>query len=132
MQQLRDVTPARRVIRRFLLFEAATFVAASLIHHGVLIVGYQHQQAGTAEGVIAGVLLVGWVATWLRPVWIRHIGVVAQGFALLGTLVGIFTIAIGVGPRTPPDVTYHAGIVAVLVWGLIVAARARSGEVIPA
>jgi hypothetical protein len=49
--------------------------------------------------------------------------------ALLGAFVGIFTIAIGVGPRTVPDLTYHAAIVVVLVWGLIVAARVRSDEV---
>jgi hypothetical protein len=39
------------------------------------------------------------------------------------TLVGLFTIAIGVGPRTIPDVAYHVGIVVVLIWGLSVAAR---------
>jgi len=42
---------------------------------------------------------------------------------LLGTLVGIFTIAIGVGPRTVPDIVYHVTIVIVLVSGLVVAAR---------
>jgi hypothetical protein len=129
MRQVRDATPKKRVIRGFLLFEAASFAIASLIHHGVLIGGYQHQQAGTAEGVIAGVLLVGWAASWLRPDWTPGIGLVAQGLALLGTFVGIFTIAIGVGPRTVPDLTYHAAIVVVLVWGLIVAARVRSDEV---
>jgi uncharacterized membrane protein YjjP (DUF1212 family) len=49
----------------------------------------------------------------------------AQGFAILGTLVGLFTIAIGIGPRTVPDLVFHAGIVVVLVWGLIVTTRAR-------
>lgn len=57
---------------------------------------------------------------------IAHIGLAVQGFALLGTLVGLFTIAVGVGPRTVPDLVFHAGIVAVLVWGLIVTARAVS------
>jgi hypothetical protein len=51
--------------------------------------------------------------------------VAVQGFALLGTLVGILTIAIGVGPRTAPDVIYHAGIVAVLAYGIVVARRAK-------
>jgi len=54
----------------------------------------------------------------------RAAGLGAQAFALVGTLVGIFTIAIGVGPRTGPDIAYHIAIVAVLVAGLIVAARA--------
>jgi hypothetical protein len=65
--------------------------------------------------------------SFIRPAWTRWVGLAAQGFALLGTLVGIFTIAIGVGPRTVPDVVYHAVIVVVLVWGLIVTARAPLG-----
>jgi hypothetical protein len=43
-------------------------------------------------------------------------------------LVGIFTIAIGIGPRSVADVVYHIGIVIVLLSGLVVAARAPSGE----
>ena len=35
-------------------------------------------------------------------------------------------IAIGVGPRTVPDVVYHAVIVLILVWGLVVARRAET------
>jgi hypothetical protein len=54
----------------------------------------------------------------------RPIGLAAQAFALLGTLVGVFTIAIGVGPRTVADIAYHLAIVVALVWGLVVAARA--------
>jgi hypothetical protein len=46
-----------RAIRLFLLFEGATFVAASLVHFGKLLEGYRHQQAGTAEAVIAAVLM---------------------------------------------------------------------------
>ncbi len=46
--------------------------------------------------------------------------------ALLGTLVGIFTIAVGVGPRTVPDIAYHILIVGVLVWGLIVTQRSAA------
>jgi hypothetical protein len=45
--------------------------------------------------------------------------------ALFGTLVGIFTIAIGIGPRSLLDIGYHIAIVAVLAWGLLVAWRAR-------
>jgi len=31
-------------------------------------------------------------------------------------MVGLFAIAVGVGPHTGPDVAYHLGILAVLVW----------------
>ena len=40
----------RGTIRSFLLFGAATFLVASLIHSGVLIAGYEHQKAGIADG----------------------------------------------------------------------------------
>ncbi len=113
----------RQTIRLFLLVEGASFLLASLIHRGLLIAGYAHQAASIAETVIAVVLLVGLGLTWLWPARTRLIGLVAQAFALLGTLVGVFTIAIGVGPRTVPDVAYHLTILAVLTWGLVVAAR---------
>jgi hypothetical protein len=114
----------RQAIRLFMLFEAVSFIAASLVHSGVLITGYEHQKARIAESVIAAVLLTAVALTWIRPAWTRKAGLAAQGFALLGTMVGIFTIAVGVGPRTVPDVVYHLSIVAVLVWGLIVAKQA--------
>ena len=115
----------RQTIRLFMLAEGASFLAASLVHAGALIPGYEHRQARIAESIIAAVLLGGAVLTWLRPASTRAVGLAAQGFALLGTLVGLFTIAVGIGPRTAPDLVYHAGIVAVLVWGLVVAARTR-------
>jgi hypothetical protein len=114
-----------QTIRLFLLFEAAAFIAASLVHSGVLITGYEHQKARIAESVIAIVLLSAAALTWIRPRWTRKVGLAAQGFALLGTMVGIFTIAIGIGPRTVPDITYHIVIVIVLVSGLVVAMRAE-------
>jgi hypothetical protein len=115
-------------IRVFLLCEAATFIVAALSHFGVLVDGYEHRQAGIAESVIALVLLVGVALSWIRPAWTGEAGIAAQGFALLGTLVGLFTIAIGVGPRTGPDVVYHVGVVALLIWGLAVAIRTRASE----
>jgi hypothetical protein len=113
------------MIRRFVLFEALTFIVAALIHFGVLVTGGEHRRAGIAESVIAAVLVAGLASTYVRPTSTRALGAAAQGFALLGTLVGILTIIVGVGPRTVPDVVYHVGIVAVLATGLTVAARAR-------
>jgi hypothetical protein len=110
-------------IRLFLLIEGVSFLAAGLIHRGMFITGYAHQQASIAETTIAIVLLIGLGLTWIWPGQTRLIGLVAQAFALLGTLIGVFTIAIGVGPRTAPDIVYHIAILAVLTWGLIVAAR---------
>jgi hypothetical protein len=115
---------ARNTIRGFLLFEAVTFAVASLIHGGLLIRGYAHHEAHLAEAVIAAVLLVAILVATLRPSSTRAAGLVGQGFALLGTLVGIFTIAVGVGPRTVPDVAYHVAIVLVLIAGIVVTKRA--------
>jgi hypothetical protein len=118
-------------IRRFLLLEGISFAIAGLFHSGALVNGYEHREAAIAESVIAVVLLVGFGLTRVWPAWTRLIGIVSQGFALLGTLVGVFVIAIGVGPRTVPDIVYHVAIVVVLIWGLVVAARAPADTTRP-
>lgn len=110
-------------IQFFLTFEALTFIVASLIHAGVIFPGYEHTAARNAEGIIAAVLLSGLAVSRIRPAWTRTAGLGAQGFALLLTLVGVFTIAVGVGPRTVPDIVYHTLIVIVLGWGLTVTKR---------
>jgi hypothetical protein len=112
-------------IRVFLLVEAVSFAIASMIHAGRLVQGYEHSKARIAEAAIATVLVVGLALTWIRPMALGTIGLWAQGFALLGTLVGIFTIAVGVGPRTTPDIVYHVAIVLVLIVGLRVAVRSK-------
>lgn len=71
----------RRVAGLFLIVEAASFVLASLVHSGRLVHGYEHPEAGTAEGVIALVLLSGLALTWLRSAWLRGAALAAQGFA---------------------------------------------------
>ena len=115
-------------MRRLLLFEAATFIVACLVHSGLIVSGYEHARARIAEAVLATVLVVGAAITWMRPAWTRTAAVTAQTIALIGTLIGIFTIVIGVGPRTVPDIVYHVGILVVLVTGLAIAQRTpRSG-----
>jgi len=69
---------------------------------------------GSAESVIACVLLIGWVLTMVRPSWAVRSTLGAQSFATFGTMVGIFTIVVGVGPRTMPDIVYHACILTLL------------------
>ncbi len=114
----------RQTIRLFLVLTGASFVVAALVHRGVLVSGYEHREAATAESVIAAVLLAGFALTWVWPARVRPIALVTLGFALLGTLVGVLTIVIGVGPRTVPDVAYHLAILVALVWGLGLARRA--------
>jgi hypothetical protein len=113
-----------QAVRFLMLFEAVTFIVASLVHSGVSIEGYQHPEA-RSEGVIAIVLLAGAALTWVRPTWTRGAGLVTQGLALIGALIGVFTNAIGTGPRTLPDIAYYLAIVAVLALGLSLASWAR-------
>jgi hypothetical protein len=111
-----------RILRLLLLFEAATFVVAAVIHFGGLLDGYEHYKAGTAESVLAVVLLAG-LALTSRSAWARQAVVGAQAFAILGVFVGLFTIAVGVGPRTALDIGYHVGILIVLLVGVAIALR---------
>jgi hypothetical protein len=115
-------------LRLLLGFEAAAFLAAAAVHFGLLLDGYGHRRAGTAETVIAVVLLAGLALSFATPPGARAAAIGAQAFAALGVLVGLFTIAVGVGPRTVPDVAYHLAILAVLAGGL--AAAVRDGRVV--
>ena len=112
---------------RLLALEAVTYVIAALVHAGVLLRGYEHGGALIAESLIAVTLTVGWVVARTRPLWIRPAALWSQGLALFWTMVGVLTIALGVGPRTIPDIVYHIAIVSVLIYGLTVA-RSLSGS----
>ncbi|MGQ0797477.1 MAG: hypothetical protein ACT4OI_06425 [Methanobacteriota archaeon] len=111
-------------IRIFLIAQAATFLGAAMLHLG-LVEGSMHLRAGIAESVIAPVLLAGLIGTWLRPAASRGMRLAAQGFALAGTIVGVFTVAIGIGPGTVPDLVLHATMVLLLVSGLTITYGAR-------
>lgn len=115
----------RQTIRLFLIVEAVCFIVAGAIHSGLLVAVDIHQQAAIAESIIGVALLLGFALTWILPDQTQLIGLVAQAFAALGTLVGISTIIAGFGPRTAPDLAFHIAILAVLVWGLVGAARSR-------
>ena len=76
-------------LRGLLLLEGASFIAASLVHRGILVHGYEHDRAAVAETVIGTVLLAATALAWLLPARTRAIGLGAQAFALLGTIVGL-------------------------------------------
>jgi hypothetical protein len=117
-----------RAFRLLLLFEAVTFVAAVSIHFGAFLDGYTHHKAGTAETVIAIVLLAGCALTWGGSSRARAAVIGAQAFGAFGVCVGLFTIAVGVGPRTLLDVVYHLAILATLAAGVVAAARLPSSD----
>jgi ABC-type multidrug transport system permease subunit len=104
--------------------QCAAFAAAAGLHSGRFVGGYEHFQAMTAEAVIAVVLGLGLAVAVTAPAAARAAALATQGFALFGTLVGVVMIAIGVGPHSWLDIGIHAFFVALLVTGLVVAARA--------
>jgi hypothetical protein len=116
------MSPARSLIG----LEAVLFAAASLVHAGTVLAGYEHSRAATAEGVIAAILILGLAASIAVPARARPIALLLQALALLGTLVGAFTIAVGVGPQTAADKTFHVILLLILIAGLVAMFRSRS------
>lgn len=114
----------RTTLLAFLAIQILLFAGASLVHASVLAGGHEHVRARTAEGVIAAVLALGLAFCLLRPAAARVTALAVQVFALLGTLVGVFTISVGVGPQTLADKLFHGVLLMVLVAGLLAAWRA--------
>jgi hypothetical protein len=105
-----------------MIVEAATFLVASVLH---LTVEWEPAAAGP-EAVIGVVMAVGSVFA-LRGH--RAVALAACAFAILGTLVGITSITFGPGPRSVPDLTYHALILTALTVTTTLLARPRSRRV---
>lgn len=101
-----------------LLIEALIFAFAASVHRGWTIAGYEHASAATAEGTVAAILMVGFVLSPAVPTLSRWAGLMAQGLALAGTMIGVFVVIIGVGPQTAPDVICHAVMIVVLAYGI--------------
>lgn len=103
-----------------IILETVLFIVAALVHSGKLIAGYRHKKARIAESVIGLVLLTGLLLGFIYPAYSDAVGLTVQAFALLGTFVGLFTIVIGVGPRSVPDYVFHIVIMIILAFGLII------------
>ena len=74
-------------------------------------------------GVPAGILAARRARLGRPLLFLANIAQTIPSLALFGFLLPLPFIG-GVGPRTAPDLAYHAAILAVLAWGLVVAARA--------
>jgi hypothetical protein len=115
-----------RDLRTLLVAEAVAFGAAALVHFGIGVQGFEDASAGTAEAITAIVLVAGVAAGSIQAELLRTAALLAQGFALAGTLVGL-VLNVVVGPASAPDVVFHAVMVGVLAWGLVGAWRTGSG-----
>ena len=112
------------MVRGFLLVQIAMFLALVTIHVGLLVDGYRHPAAGTTEVVIAVVLVFGFLLTWTPPPWSQRAATAAQSFGTLGVLLGLFTITLGIGPRTILDLSLDVVLLLTLTAGLATTKRA--------
>ncbi len=112
----------KSLIQLFLIVQSAVFAFAASAHFGVFS-DMDDPGAAIAETVIAVVLLAGLALTFTRAADVRSIALAAQGFALLGTLIGV-TLVFTVGPRETFDVVVHLVMLALLTAGLAVTYRA--------
>jgi hypothetical protein len=121
-------------IRCFLLLQIVIFLSMVSIHFGLLIGGYGHRAAGTTEAVIAAILVAGLLLTWTPPPWSRRAATAVQSIGMLGVLVGLFTIAFGIGPRTSIDLALNGALLLTLIVGLVITLRrsAVAGPMAPA
>ena len=110
-------------VRGLLLLQIALFLALVAIHFGLLIGGYRRPAAGTTEAVIVAVLIAGLLLTWTRPLWSRRAATAAQSFGTLGVLVGLFTIALGIAPRSILELTLNGVLLLTLLAGLAMTLR---------
>jgi hypothetical protein len=117
-----EEVPPIWAILGFMLVQIAIFLVMVLIHFGLLIEGYRHQNAGATESLLTAVLVTGLLLTW-TPRWSHRAAVVAQSFGTMGVLLGLFTIAVGIGPRTILDLTLNGALLVTLIAGLVMMLR---------
>jgi hypothetical protein len=105
-------------VRGFLLVEIAIFLLLASIHFDLLVSGYRHRDAGSTESLIAAVMVAGLLLTWTPPPWNRRAAAAAQYVGTLGVLVGLLTVALGIGHRTILGLTLDGVLLLILIAGL--------------
>src|ERR1700694_3358071 len=110
-------------IRSWLLLQIAMLLSMVSMHFDLLLGRSPPAPAGTAELLLAAVLVAGLLLTWTPRPWSRRSATAVQSFGILGVLVGLSTIAIGIGPRTMLDLTLNAALLLTLIVGLAITLR---------
>ena len=98
--------------------EAATFWTAAGLHFAAGIT-----DAAVPETIIGLVMAAGSVAVLARRAGAWRAALTTHVLAIVGVLVGISTIASGIGPQTAPDIAYHVSILVALAVGLVLLSR---------
>jgi hypothetical protein len=105
---------------------ADTFLLGALLHLGVRIpLGFtvlaepRIYPATIVEGLCSLVLAVGAYAVLTRKSWAWGAITGAHIFSLGGILLGTVALAVGAGPSTELNTTYHRVMLVVLMAGLI-------------
>jgi hypothetical protein len=114
-----------RDIRLLLAIEAISLAGAALLHLPQPS-GDPTRSPSIYEGTIALVLLIGLGVGLARPSWAAWAALATQAFGLVGASIGLYLAVRGVAPDSAADLVFHVAIVALLVWGLVVAWQARS------
>lgn len=125
-----EVSSTIWTVRAFLLVEIAIFLVLASIHFDLLISGYRHRDAGATESLIAALMVAGLLLTWTPSPWNRRAAAGAQYVGTLGALVGLLTVALGIGHRTYLGLGLDGVLLLVLITGLVTMRRSL-GQVQP-
>ena len=109
------------VLRALVIFDAALFIVAAVMHLGVriplgfIVLGFPRAilPAAIAETLIGSAFVATAVVLFARSRWAWPVAVSAHVFALLGVLNGMIR-----GPQVGPDRVIHYVMLAAIIVGL--------------
>lgn len=106
-------------VRVLIVLEAVVFLLAALLHLGIQFpLGFSEPRiipAAIVEGLCGIFLAVSAYAVFARKTWAWPVAIAAHAFAVAGVLLGITSLALGLGPSTEANTIYHRVILVVLV-----------------
>ena len=122
------------VISVLMSVETITFLLAALLHLGIQFpAGFSEPRiipAAIVEGLCGVFLAVATYGVLVRKTWAWGVALAAHIFAGAGVLLGIISLALGLGPSTPANTIYHRVILAVLLIVLVLLATPSARAVL--
>ncbi len=120
-------SPTTAAVGVLMLVETTALAVAAWLHLAGHVEGraaiFDPHDAGIAEALIAAVLAVGAFELLRRGRAARTIGIVTNGFAIAGFLVGL---SITARAGHAPDIAFHVVVLPLLVVSVIALARDSS------